>query len=145
MRPDGRRRYSPPAFCAAAMTTGITLVGNAGANALTGGAGADTLVGAAGNDVLTGGAGADTMDGGEGSDIYVIAALTDTTGDVIADTGLVGTDELRFTGAVAGTLVVLAGMMQANPDLMEIDINPLCVRPAGQGVEALDALLVFSG
>ena len=48
-------------------------------------------------------------------------------------------------GAVAGTLVVLAGMMQANPDLMEIDINPLCVRPAGQGVEALDALLVFSG
>ena len=35
-------------------------------------------------------------------------------------------------------------MMLADAELLEIDINPLVVRPAGQGVEALDALLVFN-
>ena len=47
-------------------------------------------------------------------------------------------------GAFAATALILAAMMQANPDLLEIDINPLLARPAGQGVEALDALLVFN-
>jgi acyl-CoA synthetase (NDP forming) len=45
--------------------------------------------------------------------------------------------------AVAGAALILAAMLQANPELTEIDINPLIARPAGQGVEALDALLVF--
>lgn len=45
-----------------------TLLGNALANNLNGGAGNDSLVGGGGNDVLVGGMGDDTMDGGAGSD-----------------------------------------------------------------------------
>jgi succinyl-CoA synthetase beta subunit len=33
-------------------------------------------------------------------------------------------------------------LMRAVPTLTEIDVNPLVVYPAGQGVLALDALLV---
>ncbi len=46
--------------------------------------------------------------------------------------------------AIANTARTLAAMMLADAELLEIDINPLVVRPAGQGVEALDALLVFN-
>ncbi|MHA4869929.1 acetate--CoA ligase family protein [Duganella sp. PWIR1] len=44
--------------------------------------------------------------------------------------------------AIADTIVLLASTMQANPDLMEIDINPLIVYEAGNGVLALDVLMV---
>ncbi len=66
----------------AALTTGMTIVGTAGDDALTGGANGDTLNGGAGNDVLsgldgddelTGGAGSDSLYGGAGTDTYVFA------------------------------------------------------------------------
>jgi Ca2+-binding RTX toxin-like protein len=53
---------------AAALSTGLAIVGNAGINRLTGGSGADNLDGGDGNDVLVGGAGADTLTGGAGND-----------------------------------------------------------------------------
>jgi acyl-CoA synthetase (NDP forming) len=48
-------------------------------------------------------------------------------------------------GAVADTLLLLASLMRNNASLTEIDINPLVVYPAGEGVLALDALIVTAG
>ena len=48
----------------------------------------------------------------------------------------------RDIDAVADTVLLLASFMRANPALIEIDINPLMVYEAGQGVLALDALMV---
>ncbi len=105
---------------ASARSTDIGIVGNAAANSLTGGNGNDTLTGNAGNDalvgnagddVLIGGTGIDAQEGGEGSDRYVIALATDyAAGEVIADTGSTGTDELRFTAATASTLTLAASL-----------------------------------
>jgi len=93
-----------------------TLIGSAANNAFTGESGNDTLVGNAGNDTLTGnagndilngGVGVDTMDGGEGSDIYLVGLVAEyATGEVIADTGPTGTDELRFATTAASTLTL---------------------------------------
>jgi len=86
-----------------------TLTGNSGVDILNGGAGADILNGGAGNDILAGGSGADTMDGGDGSDIYILELAHPTdyaSGELIADTGSTGTDELRFTTAKARTLTL---------------------------------------
>jgi acyl-CoA synthetase (NDP forming) len=45
--------------------------------------------------------------------------------------------------ALAGLLVALSAFAAAHPDDLEtIDLNPVLVRPAGEGVVALDALLV---
>lgn len=75
------------------ITTGIELVGNSGANGLTGGNGndsldgrdgADTLVGGAGDDNLDGSAGVDTLVGGAGNDTYIV----DDAGDVIDETAI---------------------------------------------------------
>jgi hypothetical protein len=52
----------------AKVTKGADLYGEAGNDALTGGAGADVLVGGDGNDVLNGGAGKDVLIGGLGAD-----------------------------------------------------------------------------
>jgi Ca2+-binding RTX toxin-like protein len=54
-------------------TTGVTLTGTAGADALVGGAGNDRLDGAAGNDILDGKAGDDWLRGAAGSDIFVFS------------------------------------------------------------------------
>jgi len=35
--------------------------------------------------------------------------------------------------------------MQARPEIVEIDVNPLVVHPQGQGALALDVLLVRDG
>jgi len=44
--------------------------------------------------------------------------------------------------AVARTVAIVAELMQVNPQLSEIDVNPLVVYPAGDGVQALDALVI---
>ncbi|MEO0032009.1 MAG: hypothetical protein RIS94_1767 [Pseudomonadota bacterium] len=49
-----------------------TIVGNAGANRLSGGRGDDVLSGMDGNDRLLGGVGADRMNGGAGDDTFVV-------------------------------------------------------------------------
>ena len=48
--------------------------------------------------------------------------------------------------ALEDTLVRVSGLaMQMEGHLAELDINPLMVLPAGRGVKAVDALVVFSG
>jgi Ca2+-binding RTX toxin-like protein len=85
------------------------LIGSAFNDELTGNAGANRISGGSGNDVLTGGAGVDTLDGGQGSDTYILAALSEKTGAEIIDTGISGTDELRYAASTTGTLVLSAG------------------------------------
>src|SRR5262249_48658756 len=59
--------------------TGLTLAGNALANAIYGGAGSDRLLGSGGNDVLQGGAGKDILTGGSGADRFTYTVLSDST------------------------------------------------------------------
>ncbi|MFZ0841732.1 MAG: acetate--CoA ligase family protein, partial [Xanthobacteraceae bacterium] len=44
--------------------------------------------------------------------------------------------------AVAHTAALIGRLMQTAPEIQEIDINPLMALPKGQGVTALDALIV---
>ena len=44
--------------------------------------------------------------------------------------------------AVAQTVMAIGRLMRTMPELIEIDINPLMVHAKGQGVTALDALIV---
>jgi Ca2+-binding RTX toxin-like protein len=102
---------------AAAVTSAITLVGNAGNNTLTGGTGndvldgglgADSLSGGTGNDTLIGGAGVDSLVGGTGNDTYVVnltaaGALEDT----ITEAAGADVDTVQLTGAYAGAVVTL--------------------------------------
>jgi len=86
-----------------------TLNGGAGNDTLTGLGGKDILNGWGGNDVLDGGAGIDKLDGGEGSDLYLINTSADHSAAEIADAGLAGVDEVRFTATKSDTLVLFAG------------------------------------
>ena len=74
------------------------LVGDANANVLSGGLGADYLIGLAGDDVLIGGAGAaNTLQGGLGDDTYVVSA-NDTIVEFAGEgTDTVQTDRAAFT------------------------------------------------
>ena len=92
---------------ASAVTTALSIIGNAGANSLTGtgsadtldggggndtligGDGNDTLLGGLGNDSLSGGLGDDSMVGGDGNDMYVV----DSASDVMTDSA--GTDTVQ--------------------------------------------------
>ncbi|MBP8148209.1 MAG: choice-of-anchor L domain-containing protein [Limnohabitans sp.] len=94
------------------MTTpaGNPITGTVNADALNGTAGVDLISGWGGNDTMTGAGGTDLMDGGEGSDLYIVAATADHGAAEFNDSGLVGTDEVRFTSAVANsTLTLYAG------------------------------------
>ena len=44
--------------------------------------------------------------------------------------------------AVAKAVLALGRLMQTTPGMVEIDVNPLMVHAKGQGVTALDALIV---
>jgi acetate---CoA ligase (ADP-forming) len=55
-------------------------------------------------------------------------------------TGIRGGPPLDIA-ALAEAAAKLGALMLAHPDLDEIEINPLLVRPRGQGVLALDALM----
>ena len=48
----------------------------------------------------------------------------------------------RDVSALIDALMRVGALIRAVPTLTEIDVNPLVVYPAGQGVLALDALLV---
>ncbi len=101
-----------------AVIAGLNLVGTSSANTLNGSegsdkidglAGNDTINGAGGNDLITGGVGNDTMNGGSGSDLYLLALTADHAVAEIQDTGLTGSDEVRFTSTKASTLNLYAG------------------------------------
>ena len=71
---------------------GVSVSGDAAANALVGDARAETLSGLAGNDVIFGGAGDDVLSGGDGADILVGGAGADRID------GGTGVDEARYGG-----------------------------------------------
>ena len=99
---------------ATAVANGLTIIGNNGANVLTGTSQADTFNGNGGNDTLVGGAGDDTMIGGKGADnlqgdigndLILLASVGEfAAGERI--TGGAGIDTLRYTGHVAATLAL---------------------------------------
>ncbi|WP_194792946.1 beta strand repeat-containing protein [Caenimonas koreensis] len=113
----GLQSATPVAVNIAVLVTPTAVAGTVGADTLLGGAGDDTLrglggndllAGAGGNDVLDGGAGTDKLVGGDGSDIYLFLA-TDHTAAEINDTGVSGTDEVRFVTTTTSTLRLYAG------------------------------------
>jgi Ca2+-binding RTX toxin-like protein len=70
------------------LTKAITMVGNDGANILTGTAYADQIDGGGGvDDLLNGQAGVDLHGWWEGSDIYLIGLASEHTAAEICDTG----------------------------------------------------------
>ena len=87
---------------AVGLKTAISLVGNDGANALTGGIGNDTLNGNGNNSLA-----ADILTGGAGNDVYVVDDAADwIASDRINDaTGL--DDRIAFTSTMAGAQLVL--------------------------------------
>jgi len=47
--------------------------------------------------------------------------------------------------ALAGLIVQLGRIMTGNPSIREVDLNPVIVHPEGEGVVALDALMLVAG
>jgi Ca2+-binding RTX toxin-like protein len=85
---------------AAAAPNGLQIIGNSGVNSLTG---------TAYNDLITGNGGNDVMDGRDGSDVYLVNISTERTAAEINDTGLTGSDELRFAATTAGQTLIVYG------------------------------------
>jgi succinyl-CoA synthetase beta subunit len=48
----------------------------------------------------------------------------------------------RDVDALADLIVQMGRIMMGNPRIREIDLNPVIVHPQGQGVVALDALML---
>src|SRR5690606_2257689 len=47
--------------------------------------------------------------------------------------------------ALAGLIVQVGRIMAGNPGIREIDLNPVIVLPEGEGIVALDALMLVAG
>jgi Ca2+-binding RTX toxin-like protein len=92
---------------ASAVGSGLSLIGNNGANILTGTGFGDVLTGNAGNDTLIGGVGQDTVTSGTGNDRIVMLV---TSGNVDVADGGTGTDTLALSGAVDGDGVVVVDL-----------------------------------
>ena len=106
---------------ASAVTNALWIIGNAGANLLTGtayndtldgGTGNDTLTGGAGNDILIGGNGNDTLMGGSGSDYFVFntAPNASSNKDIVSDF-VTGVDRLQFSKGVFAGLGGIVGSL----------------------------------
>lgn len=94
-------------------TSGLVLLGNGGADTLTGGAGndvifgnagADTLAGNGGTDVLVGGTGVDVFSGGAGDDVIFV----DDSGETVVDGGT-GLDRARVEAGIVGIALDISG------------------------------------
>jgi len=129
------------------------LLGNAAANALSGGDGRDLVQGGAGADTLTGGNGRDILQGGDANDI-----LTDASGNTLLHGGL-GTDTLTgganndFLAGGAGNDTLTTG---AGADIIGFDrgdgqdvVNASTVADntlsLGGGIRYADVALLKSG
>ena len=74
-----------------------------------------------------------------------------TEQDVIADLGKLKSAALLAgwrgapaldVPALAALIVKMARLLHSEPRLVEFDLNPVIIYPAGQGIIALDALMV---
>ncbi|MGL6208237.1 MAG: calcium-binding protein, partial [Paracoccaceae bacterium] len=129
---------------------GVAILGNAGANRLTGTALGDTLDGGAGNDTLAGGAGSDTLVGGLGNDLLTGGEAADefvfrsrTSGvDTITDFNTLDSggeegDLLVFEGLGVGTFTYLGtGAFTGGSDNSEARVagSQVLVDTNGDGV-----------
>ena len=154
---------------AAVTSNGMTLVGNNGANVLTGTAQADTLIGngdddtldgglgndtltgnggndtltgGAGNDTLKGGPGADTLQGGAGDDLVLLASAAQFAVGEVIDGGTqdITGDTLRFTSTVAETLTLSANVI----DVERVEIATAAGDPTGLATINVNAAAVTS-
>ncbi|MEI7694894.1 MAG: M10 family metallopeptidase C-terminal domain-containing protein [Chlorobium sp.] len=93
------------------MIENVAIAFNCWIEAAVGGKGADTIFGNDVNNIITGGVGADKLDGANGADLYMIYSATEhPAGEIIADTGTLGIDEVRFASITANdTLIFNAG------------------------------------
>ena len=109
---------------AALAANGLSILGNAGVNTLTGSghndsldcsAGNDSLIGGAGADTLVGGAGNDNLTGGLGADVFVFntAPNASTNKDTITDFSAVD-DEIRLAKSVMAGLGSATGTLGAD-------------------------------
>jgi len=78
----------------------------------------------------------------DASEGEIVAALKHLRSAKLLD-GFRGTPPVDV-GAVARTVLAIARLMRTLPEVTEIDINPLLVHANGEGVTALDALIVAS-
>lgn len=78
---------------AAASASALAMIGNAGANSLTGSAYNDSLDGGLGADTLIGGAGNDTLTGGLGADVFVFNQAPNATNNIDVYTGFTAVDD----------------------------------------------------
>ena len=95
-------------YTLAANIENLTLTGIAAING-TGNILDNVILGNSGNNILDGGAGTDSINGGEGSDLYLVGLAAHHAAAEFADTGVTGSDEVRFTSAAASTLKLYAG------------------------------------
>ncbi|MDP4076761.1 S-layer family protein [Acidovorax sp. A1169] len=101
---------------------GVTLSGNAGANALTGTSAADTLVGNGGADVLRGGSGNDTITTAGSAATYVFEATASNNGLDNLD-GVLSTGKFDFSGFLGAPGALLNAAVDATADAVRLDLT----------------------
>lgn len=115
---------------ASALKVGAVIIGNAGANSLTGTGGADLIGGGLGGDTLSGGEGADTLFGEFGSDmlrggggadlLYGSEGLDTLTGGLGNDTFAIGTDPFEGVDQITDFVSGSDKLLVINPYLSGI-------------------------
>jgi Ca2+-binding RTX toxin-like protein len=118
---------------------GVTATGNAAANNLSTGGGADLLTGLGGDDTLGGSGGDDTLIGGAGDDTYY---LTDS-GDVLAENLGDGVDTIVLTGALAAAITSYT--LGAAFENLDLSFTPRESNVAGTGNDADNVITGSSG
>ncbi|CAO3383243.1 DUF4347 domain-containing protein [Azospirillum argentinense] len=125
---------------AVTLTGGVTIIGNAGKNVLTGSAyndsinggngdnvldggdGDDTIIGGNGNDTIIGGAGTDSLFGGSFNDVFGIAAGSHHTANETIDGGT-SSDTIRFYSATDGDTLTLNSNLKNGSNTFTIAIT----------------------
>ncbi|MCX7287228.1 MAG: hypothetical protein NTW20_06620, partial [Rhodobacterales bacterium] len=111
---------------ASAMAQGVQILGNAGANRLSGTGFDDSVAGGSGNDTLVGGGGSDTLTGGAGFDRVSYAGATE---GLVLDL----TNAPRNAGAAAGDVLIGIEEITATAHADQIQGDGLANTLRGEG------------
>ncbi|TND05563.1 MAG: serralysin, partial [Rhodocyclaceae bacterium] len=125
-------------------TTGLAIMGNAGANTITGTGGDDTITGGAGNDVMTGGAGNDQIHGGIGNDSFFVNVGTEHGATEVIN-GEEGIDTLYFTPTTASVDAAANNLVMNAADDVEKVVVGTAISTAGTAALDVDASAMFNG